>query len=113
MPTTTPRRPWGNQSPGPTVSGAMARPRARRGCGALLGKVRELLAPDGYFYTSTAVNAGVIDHICLFCSVAEVDELVTAAGSSLDDHIEIPHIGRTVEQCERERLPVSVSYALS
>jgi 2-polyprenyl-3-methyl-5-hydroxy-6-metoxy-1,4-benzoquinol methylase len=81
--------------------------------GSFLAKARELLAPGGYFYMSTAVNAGVIDHICLFRSVAEVDELVTASGFAIDDRIAIPHIGTTVEQCERERLPVSVSYALS
>ena len=78
-----------------------------------LGEARDLLAPGGYFYMSTAVNAGVIDHIYLFRSVAEVEELLRKARFTITDRSVIPHVGTTVEQCERERLPVSVAYALT
>jgi 2-polyprenyl-3-methyl-5-hydroxy-6-metoxy-1,4-benzoquinol methylase len=77
-----------------------------------LAKARKLLAPNGYFYMSTAVNGGVIDHIYLFRSISEIDGLLTRVGFAIDDQIVIPHVGTTVEQCERERLPVSVAYAL-
>jgi 2-polyprenyl-3-methyl-5-hydroxy-6-metoxy-1,4-benzoquinol methylase len=78
-----------------------------------LGRARDLLAPGGYFYMSTAVNGAVIDHIYLFRTVTEVDDLVTGAGFRITDKIVIPHIGKTLEQCEDERLPVSVAYALT
>jgi 2-polyprenyl-3-methyl-5-hydroxy-6-metoxy-1,4-benzoquinol methylase len=78
-----------------------------------LDAARKLLAPSGYFYMSTALNSGVLDHIYLFRSLREVEDLVREAGFTIEHSLAAPHAGTTLEQCEAEGLPVSVAYALT
>jgi 2-polyprenyl-3-methyl-5-hydroxy-6-metoxy-1,4-benzoquinol methylase len=78
-----------------------------------LEKARTLVPPGGYFYMSTAVNGPVIDHIYLFRTVGEVDDMIKAAGFTIDNCIIEPHLGTSLEEAEERRLPISVAYALS
>ena len=77
-----------------------------------LSKSRELLADQGRLYITTCVNAPVIDHIYLFSSVQEIEELFDNAGLRIVDKLYVPYKGTTLERCVRQKLPVNVAYIL-
>jgi 2-polyprenyl-3-methyl-5-hydroxy-6-metoxy-1,4-benzoquinol methylase len=77
-----------------------------------LRKFRQCLAPGGFIFISTCVNAPVIDHIYNFNSVEGLEALFSSAGLDVDKRLLVPHAGRSIEQAAAGRLPVSMAYVL-
>jgi len=80
--------------------------------GLFLRKLAGLSRPDTHVYLTTCVNAPAIDHISLFHSAAEVEELSRANGLDVVERLYAPYAGKTLAQCEAERLAVNVAYVM-
>lgn len=73
---------------------------------------RSVLAGQGRVYVSTCLNAPEPDHIYLFSSIEEVEQLFVDHGFAIEQSIYLPYEGYTMEQCGEEKLPVNVAYIL-
>ncbi len=80
--------------------------------GLFLEKFHQCVAPGGFVFISTCINAPVIDHIYNFDTVEGLEEIIVSAGLAIDDRILIPHVGTTIDQCVRKKLPLSMAYVL-
>jgi 2-polyprenyl-3-methyl-5-hydroxy-6-metoxy-1,4-benzoquinol methylase len=80
--------------------------------GLFLRKVRQLSGPSTHIYITTCLNAPAIDHIFLFRRSAEVEELAGDSGLVVEDRFVAPHAGKSIAECEAERLPVNVAYVM-
>lgn len=80
--------------------------------GLFLRKIAELSGPDTYIYVTTCLNAPAIDHIFLFGKLSEVEELTRESGLVIADQCVTPYTGKSIEECEAERLPVNVAYVM-
>ncbi|HVH82561.1 MAG TPA: class I SAM-dependent methyltransferase [Stellaceae bacterium] len=80
--------------------------------GIFLRKVAELSALSTHIYITTCLNAPAIDHIFLFSRLTEVEELAADSGLVVTDRFVAPYVGRSIDECEAERLPVNVAYVM-
>lgn len=80
--------------------------------GLFLSKIAELSGPDTHIYVTTCLNAPAIDHIFLFGKLSEVEELARDSGLVITDQCVTPYTGKSIEECEAERLPVNVAYVM-
>jgi 2-polyprenyl-3-methyl-5-hydroxy-6-metoxy-1,4-benzoquinol methylase len=80
--------------------------------GLFLRKIAELSKPDTHIYVTTCLNAPAIDHIFLFSTLSEVDDLASDSGLVISDRFVAPHAGKTIAECESGRLPVNVAYVM-
>lgn len=78
-----------------------------------LKRIRELAAPGAQIYVTTAVNAPAIDHIYLFSSVQEVEDLARAADLTPRDVFATPYVGCTMEETVARCLPINVALVLT
>jgi len=79
---------------------------------AFLRKIRELSDPDTHIYVTTCTNAPAVDHIFLFSTLDEVETLAGDCGLAITDRFVAPYNGKSVAECEAERLPVNVAYVM-
>ena len=77
-----------------------------------LRKFHQCIAPDGFIFISTCINAPVVDHIYNFDTVDGLAKIISAAELKIEDRLLIPHAGKTVEQCLNKKLPLSMAYVL-
>jgi len=77
-----------------------------------MGRIRELAAPGGYVFITTAINAPAVDHIYLFETPEAVRELVRSAGFAIEGEQTSPYIGMTLEETMAQRLPVNIALQL-
>lgn len=75
-------------------------------------KCRHMLSLNGRAFITTCLNAPEPDHIYLFSTIAEVENIFTENGFSIEQSIYLPYEGRTVSVCLEEKLPVNVAYIL-
>jgi SAM-dependent methyltransferase len=80
--------------------------------GLFLRKIAELSDPNAHIFITTCCNAPAVDHIFLFRTPAEVEELIRSNGLEIVDSVYVPYAGKTLEQCERDALSVNVAYVL-
>jgi 2-polyprenyl-3-methyl-5-hydroxy-6-metoxy-1,4-benzoquinol methylase len=80
--------------------------------GAFLRKIRELSDADTHIYVTTCTNAPAVDHIFLFSTLAEVEALAGDNGLTITDRFVAPYAGKSVAECDANRLPVNVAYVL-
>jgi 2-polyprenyl-3-methyl-5-hydroxy-6-metoxy-1,4-benzoquinol methylase len=80
--------------------------------GLFLRKIRQLSGSDTHIYITTCLNAPAVDHIFLFGRSAEVEALAFDSGLVVEDRLVAPHAGKSVAECEAERLPVNVAYVM-
>lgn len=81
--------------------------------GRFLETIRTLAAPKALVYVTTAVNAPAVDHIYLFRTVAEVEDLARAAGLIPREVFATPYAGLSMAETEAKRLPINVAMVLS
>jgi len=81
--------------------------------GRFLERIRDLAMPGALLYVTTAVNAPAIDHIYLFRTVQEVEDLACAAGLVLRDTFATPYVGCTMDETVQRRLPINVALVLT
>src|SRR5262245_37687711 len=77
-----------------------------------LHKIASLSGPDTHVYITTCVNAPAVDHISLFRTTTEVEDLIRENGLDLVDSLRVPYAGKTLKQCEAQQLAVNVAYVL-
>jgi 2-polyprenyl-3-methyl-5-hydroxy-6-metoxy-1,4-benzoquinol methylase len=77
-----------------------------------LSKIAALAARDTYIYITTAINSPAIDHIYLFRSSEEVEELIRKCGLVVVDKLCMPHAGTTLEESYQRAMPVNAAYVL-
>ena len=75
-------------------------------------RIRELAAPGGYVFITTAINAPAVDHIYLFETPDQVRELAQGAGFAIEGEQTSPYIGMTLEETMAQRLPVNIALQL-
>lgn len=80
--------------------------------GAFLRRIADLATPETLAFVSTCVNAPAIDHITLFPDLDTLDRLIDDSGLAVRSRLAVPHEGKTLEQCLRQRLPINVAYVL-
>ena len=68
-----------------------------------LEKVAKLAEEDAYIFVTTAVNSPAIDHIYLFRSSEEVEQLMRNCGLEITDKLCLPHPGVTLGGSARSR----------
>ncbi|MCA3107709.1 MAG: class I SAM-dependent methyltransferase [bacterium] len=80
---------------------------------AFLRKIRSLVAPGGFVFVTTAINAPAVDHIWLFRSPAEVTAMAAEAGLQVTAQLVVPYSGMSLEESLRTRMPVNIALAMS
>jgi len=80
--------------------------------GLFLRKVQRLSGAGTHIYITTCLNAPAVDHIFLFGKSADVEELARDSGLVVEDRFVAPHAGKSLAECEAERLPVNVAYVM-
>jgi 2-polyprenyl-3-methyl-5-hydroxy-6-metoxy-1,4-benzoquinol methylase len=80
--------------------------------GLFLRKIARLSRPDTHVFITTCVNAPAVDHISLFRTPGEVEELIAANGLELVHALRVPYAGKTLEECEAQQLAINVAYTL-
>lgn len=77
-----------------------------------LKKIRELASDDTFIFITTPINAPAVDHIYLFESLRDIEELVEEAGLSVQASKMISYPGKSVEDSVAECLPINVALVL-
>jgi len=78
-----------------------------------LTRIRNLIRPGGFVFVTTAVNAPAVDHIYLFRTVAEVENMATTCGLNIVDKLVTGYPGCSIQETEQRRLPINLALALS
>jgi 2-polyprenyl-3-methyl-5-hydroxy-6-metoxy-1,4-benzoquinol methylase len=81
--------------------------------GAFLKRLHSLAAPGAHLFVTTCVNAPAIDHICLFATEGEVEQLITGSGFRIVRQLSVPYHGKTLKQSVAQKLPINVAYVLA
>jgi 2-polyprenyl-3-methyl-5-hydroxy-6-metoxy-1,4-benzoquinol methylase len=80
--------------------------------GLFLRKIGQVSQRSAHIYVTTCLNAPAVDHIFLFRTSSEVETLANENGLVVEDRFLAPHAGKSVTECEAERLPVNVAYVM-
>lgn len=80
---------------------------------AFLSQIHRVARPDAHIYVTTCLNAPAVDHISLFGTPGQLEELFSAAGLRIADQLIRPYEGKTVEESLSALLPVNVAYVLA
>ena len=73
---------------------------------AMLGRVKELLRPEGAVFLSTPVNAPMIDHIYLFNNVGEIRALLNECGFRITSEKVVMSEDVSEADAIRNKLPI-------
>ncbi len=80
--------------------------------GLFLRKIAELSNADTHIFVTTCVNAPSVDHIFLWRTTGAIEDLIRESGLEIVAPLHVPITGKTLEQCVRDSLPISVAYVL-
>jgi 2-polyprenyl-3-methyl-5-hydroxy-6-metoxy-1,4-benzoquinol methylase len=67
---------------------------------------------ETHVFVTTCVNAPAVDHIFLLRTAAQVEDLIRRCGFDIVEALSVPVTGKTLEQCEKQALPINVAYVL-
>lgn len=77
-----------------------------------LRKCHKIIKPTGKVHISTPINSPMVDCIYLFRNVNEVENIIYSAGFEIIKKKYIPHKENSMEECEKNKLPINVAYIL-
>ena len=77
-----------------------------------LEQIPRLGHPTTQVYLSTCINAPEIDHISLFRSVNQLEELFGSSGLTISDQLVLPYNNLNLEEAERCGAPINVAFIL-
>ena len=77
-----------------------------------LSNIARLSNPSTYIFVTTCINAPAVDHISLFRTGKDVEDIITSNGLEIIETCYIPYAGKTLTQCENLALAVNVGYVL-
>ena len=78
-----------------------------------MDRVHEITKSDAHIFITTCCNAPAVDHIYLFDKASEVEELFHRANLKIVESLILPTVGKDIETCEKQKLPVNVAYVLT
>jgi 2-polyprenyl-3-methyl-5-hydroxy-6-metoxy-1,4-benzoquinol methylase len=77
-----------------------------------LCRIAELSRPGAFIYVTTCINAPAVDHIYLWRTTDELEQLFMECGFSIEEALRLPYVGRTLEQAAAQALSINVAYVL-
>jgi len=78
-----------------------------------LRRIAELAKDDAFVFITTCINAPAVDHIYLWRTTDELEELIVASGLTIVEPLRLPYHGKTLEESREENLPINVAYVLA
>lgn len=80
--------------------------------GAFLEKICEITHEDAFIYITTVVNCPQKDHIYLFRSVEEIEELYRRTGFEICDRLICPTNGYTIEKAIKKQTAIITAHII-
>jgi 2-polyprenyl-3-methyl-5-hydroxy-6-metoxy-1,4-benzoquinol methylase len=80
--------------------------------GRFLSTIARLSVPSTHIFITTCMNAPAVDHISLFRTGKDVEDIIAASGLEMLESCYVPYVGKTLAECERANLAVNVGYVL-
>jgi len=78
-----------------------------------LRRIADLARDDAYVFVTTCINAPAVDHIYLWQTTDELEEMITANGLTIVEPLRLPYEGKSLEESRALRLPINVAYVLA
>ena len=70
-----------------------------------LRRIAELAKDDGYIFITTCINAPAVDHIYLWRTTDELEDMITASGLSIVEPLRLPYEGKSLEESRAAATP--------
>jgi len=80
--------------------------------GRFLSAIARLSGPSTHIFVTTCMNAPAVDHISLFRTGKDVEDIIASSGLRMVEACYVPYVGRTLEECEKRAMAVNVGYVL-
>ena len=80
--------------------------------GRFLSAIARLSGPSTHIFVTTCMNAPAVDHISLFRTGKDVEDIIVSSGLQVVQACYAPYVGKTLEECEKRALAVNVGYVL-
>ena len=80
--------------------------------GRFLATIARLSGPSTHIFVTTCMNAPAVDHISLFRTGKDVEEIIASSGLQIVEACYVPYAGKTLAECEKRALSVNVGYVL-
>ncbi|MCI5060506.1 MAG: class I SAM-dependent methyltransferase [Alphaproteobacteria bacterium] len=77
-----------------------------------LKRIAELAKKDAYIFVTTCINAPAIDHIYLWRSTKDLEDMIESCGLKIKAPLRLPYEGKTLEESEEQNLSINVAYVL-
>jgi 2-polyprenyl-3-methyl-5-hydroxy-6-metoxy-1,4-benzoquinol methylase len=77
-----------------------------------LSAIANLSAPSTHIFITTCINAPAVDHISLFRTGQEVEDIIISSGLTVVESCYVPYVGKTLAECEKKALAINVGYVL-
>jgi 2-polyprenyl-3-methyl-5-hydroxy-6-metoxy-1,4-benzoquinol methylase len=77
-----------------------------------LRRIAELATADAFIFVTTCINAPAVDHIYLWRTTDELEEMINASGLDVVKALRLPYEGTTLEESVARELPINVAYVL-
>jgi 2-polyprenyl-3-methyl-5-hydroxy-6-metoxy-1,4-benzoquinol methylase len=78
-----------------------------------LRRIAELAKEDAYVFVTTCINAPAVDHIYLWRTPEELEDMIAANGLTIVEALRLPYEGKSLEESRALRLPINVAYVLA
>lgn len=79
---------------------------------AFLARIHALAKDDAFIYVTTCINAPAVDHIFLWRSTDDLEQLIESSGFEITKALRLPYEGKTLEQARAQKLSINVAYLL-
>jgi 2-polyprenyl-3-methyl-5-hydroxy-6-metoxy-1,4-benzoquinol methylase len=80
--------------------------------GRFLSAIARLSGPSTHIFITTCMNAPAVDHISLFRTGKDVEDIIAASGLLMVEACYVPYFGKTLAECEKRAMAVNVGYVL-
>jgi 2-polyprenyl-3-methyl-5-hydroxy-6-metoxy-1,4-benzoquinol methylase len=80
--------------------------------GRFLSAIAHLSGSSTHIFVTTCMNAPAVDHISLFRTGKDVEDIIASSGLQIIDACYVPYVGKTMAECETDALAVNVGYVL-
>lgn len=77
-----------------------------------LKRIAELAKDDAYIFVTTCINAPAIDHIYLWRTTKELEDMIEDCNLTIKEPLRLPYEGKTLEESEEQDLSINVAYVL-
>lgn len=77
-----------------------------------LSTIARLSGPSTHIFVTTCMNAPAVDHISLFRTGRDVEDIIASSGLQMVEACYVPYVGKTLAECEKHDLAVNVGYVL-